>query len=316
MRAIQYPVLLRESAEEANGPRDLSGQCPICKSADHAVYLDGGDSHFDPQAFGSSRTEIAAGTILRCRECGFGFSRHRPTDDQLGRLYREMDIAVYQAEAEGRRRTAQRHLKIVSRYLSGGSLLDVGCASGAFLHRAQSAGWDVVGVEPSGPLFEMARDLLAGRGKVLPATLQEADLGPQKFDAITLWDVLEHVADPIVFLAQCRSLLKPDGFVFANVPDLDSLPARLLGRRWPLLLPEHLNYFNRPSLRRCVQKAGLEVVKFGRRPTSFSLSYIFYRVAQHSIPGVKTLGRIGDAAGIGKLILPIPIGETLVICRY
>ncbi|MDA1313824.1 MAG: class I SAM-dependent methyltransferase [Acidobacteria bacterium] len=305
---------MRESIEEA-GPRD-SGQCPICKSANHTVYLNGAGTSFDPQAFGSSRTEIAAGTILRCRECGFGYARHRPTDDQLGRLYREMDIAVYQAEAEGRRRTAERHLKIVSSYLSGGRLLDVGCASGAFLDRAESAGWDVVGVEPSPPLYEMARDLLAGRGEVLPVTLQEANLEPQKFDVITLWDVLEHVADPIAFLVQCRSLLNSGGFVFANVPDLDSVPARLLGRRWPLLLPEHLNYFNRPSLARCVQGAGLEVVRFGRRPTSFSLSYILYRVAQHDIPGVNTLGRISDATGLGRLILPVPIGETLVVCHY
>jgi predicted SAM-dependent methyltransferase len=65
-----------------------------------------------------------------------------------------------------------------------------------------------------------------------------------KFDAITAWDVLEHVPHPRAFLSACRSLLRPGGFLFLNVPDLDSWEGELLGRRWPLLLPEHLNYFN------------------------------------------------------------------------
>ena len=316
MLSTPYSVDLQEPTAHAEQQRDLSGLCPVCGSDKHSVYLKGEGARLAAQAFGSSRTELATGTILRCVGCGFGFSEHRPADEELGQLYREMDITTYQAESEGRRKTAQRHLEIVSGHLGGGRLLDVGCASGVFLDRAKSAGWDVTGVEPSPILYELARDLLAGRGDVLPLTLQEAKLESRQFDAITLWDVLEHVADPVSFLEQCRSHLKPGGLVFANVPDLESGSARLLGRRWPLLLPEHLNYFTRPSLLRCIQEAGLEVVRFGRRPASFTVSYILYRVGQHGIWGVNTLRRVADALGIGKWVFPIRLGETFVVCRY
>jgi 2-polyprenyl-3-methyl-5-hydroxy-6-metoxy-1,4-benzoquinol methylase len=88
-----------------------------------------------------------------------------------------------------------------------------------------------------------------GQGKVIRKTLEQAGLAQDSFDAITLWDVLEHVSDPVATLIRCRTLLKAGGFVFLNVPDLDSLQARILGKSWPLLLAEHLNYFNRPSLK-------------------------------------------------------------------
>ncbi len=316
MLATPHPVGLRELTVQTNRKRGLSDRCPVCGSTSYSVYLKGDGARLAAGAFGSSLTELATGTILRCGECGIGFSQHRPADEELGQLYREMDIAMYQAEGEGRRRTARRHLEIVSAHSDGGRLLDVGCASGVFLDRARSAGWDVTGVKPSPPLYQLARDLLDGRGKVLPLTLQEAELGSRRFDAITLWDVLEHVADPVSFLAQCRSLLKPDGFIFANVPDLESGSARLLGRRWPLLLPEHLNYFTRSSLTRCAQKAGLEVVRFGRRPASFTLSYILYLVGQHGVWGVDTMRRISEVLGIGKWVFPIRLGETFVVCLY
>jgi predicted SAM-dependent methyltransferase len=77
---------------------------------------------------------------------------------------------------------------------------------------------------------------------VFPLTREAADLGDQKFDAITVWDVMEHVVDPTKIMKTCRELLKPGGCLFVNVPDLDSLQAILLGKRWPLLLPEHLTY--------------------------------------------------------------------------
>ena len=252
---------------------------------------------------------------MRCAECGFTFSFERPPEDELAGLYRDMDVAVYEAEKEGRRRTAQRHFDIVSTYVEQGSLLDVGCGSGVFLHLAAQHHWKVCGVEPCLPLYRKAETLLRGRGTLSCSTLQEASLRAASFDVITLWDVLEHVPDPAGFLEHCRGLLKPGGYVFVNVPDADSLPARLLGEHWPLWLPEHLNYFNRQSLRLCGKRAKLTHVGFDRRPTAFSVGYILHRLSQHRIPAAGAMHRAVGGTSLGKVILPIQIGELLAVWR-
>ena len=286
----------------------------MCASGATGIYLDAVEETLDAGLIGSSRRSIAPGRILRCRECGFGFRETRFAAQQLADLYRHMDAGVYQAEVENRRRTGARHLRIVERFARPGRLLDVGCASGVFLSLAANAGWEATGVEPSEALSEQAAQALAGRGAVYRAILEETSLPHQHYDAITLWDVLEHVPDPLDMLRRCAALLRPGGLLFLNVPDLDSLQARLLGRRWPLLLAEHLNYFNRPSLRRCAAKAGLELMHCDRRRAFFSAGYVCYRLAQHAIPGASWLHRrLPERMGVWAI--PVSLGETWAVCR-
>jgi SAM-dependent methyltransferase len=150
--------------------------------------------------------------------------------------------------------------------------------------------------------------LLGRRGQLFCDTLERVSIDPG-FDAITLWDVLEHVPDPLSFLCRCYVLLKPGGYLFLNVPDLVSLQARILGKRWPLLLAEHLNYFNRGSLKRCGANAGLTLVSFGRRSVDFSIEYLLYRLAQHGIPGARIAYTAARKAG-WQLSLPVALDET------
>jgi SAM-dependent methyltransferase len=224
-----------------------------------------------------------------------------------------MDPMVYESELRGRNRTARKHLEIVERHVRPGRILDVGCASGLFLRHALQSGWDVTGIEPSESLCAKARTNLGGQGEIQWATLEDACL-MGGFDAITLWDVLEHVPDPRSFLCVCRGLLRHGGYLFLNVPDLGSLEARILGRRWPLLLPEHLNYFNRNSLWLCGERAGLIRVLSGRRCAFFSAKYIAYRAAQHQIPGSKVLQKVA-ASFLGRALVPVSLGELFAVWR-
>ena len=188
-------------------------RCPLCGSGEDEVYLEATGGTLAADALGSSRTDVGHGKVLRCRSCGFVFSEFRPLDEELHMLYRKMNPTVYEKEAQGRLKTAQRHLKMVQQHITGSRLVDVGCASGSFLKVAAEAGWTVTGVEPSETLAHHAKKLLGGRGEVHCATLQQAKLDPASFDALTLWDVLEHVTDPLAFLAECASLLIFSGAV-------------------------------------------------------------------------------------------------------
>ena len=231
----------------------------------------------------------------------------------MARLYADLDIDIYQSELRGRQATANRHLGIIRRYSRPSRLLDIGCASGMFLRRAAADGWSVVGVEPSQQLSRLAKENLDGRGEIIPTTLQTASLTGAAFDVVTMWDVLEHVPEPAEFLRTAASLLRPGGHLFVNVPDLDSLQARLLGARWPLLLPEHLNYFNRGSLAYCGKQAGLLALHMGRRKASFSVEYILYRLRQHGVLGASAISRLAVRLGAGRIVIPVSLGELYVV---
>lgn len=287
--------------------------CPVCEATTTELYLDGEDQDLNASLIGSSREQTSPGRILRCCACGLGFRQVRSSPEELRNLYRQMDPRVYESELRGRNRTARKHLEIVERRVRPGRILDVGCASGLFLRHALQSGWDVTGIEPSESLCAEARTNLGGQGEIQCATLEDARL-VGGFDAITLWDVLEHVSDPRSFLRVCRGLLRHGGYLFLNVPDLDSLEARILGRRWPLLLPEHLNYFNRDSLRLCGERAGLTRVLFGRRCAFFSVKYVAYRAAQHQIPGSAVLQKVAESF-LGRVLIPVSLGESFAVWR-
>jgi SAM-dependent methyltransferase len=288
--------------------------CPVCGSTNTRLHLDDEDHSLDPSIFGSSRSKITHGRILRCADCDFGFRQLRSNSDEMAQLYRKMDVGVYEAEASGRQNTAARHMRIVQQFTTRrtGRVLDVGCASGLFLREALRAGWSAAGAEPSEVLHARALDLLGTQAELCCCTLEHANFAPGSFDAITLWDVLEHVPEPVAFMRHCATLLKSNGKLFLNVPNLDSLEARVLGRKWPLLLAEHLNYFNHKSLRRCGAAAGLRPIHFGRRPVSFSLDYILFRLSQHKIPGAA-LGRRISPPVLRNRSVPIYLGETLAV---
>ena len=284
--------------------------CPICGSRSTRTYGGGCNEPLNLTSLGSSRVAVSHGTILRCRSCGFGFLASRLSEEQLAALYSHLDHRMYESEAEGRARTAMLHFKIVREFASAGRLLDVGCASGGFLRVCARNGFQVTGVEPATGLAAKAREMLSGKGEVLRGTLQEVSLQQASFDVVTLWDVLEHVRDPSEFLRLCGSLLKSGGYLFANVPDLGSLQAKFFGRRWPLLLPEHFNYFTRKSLTLCARKAGFRLLRFGRRPAYFSAGYILHRLSQHNIRLAKLGKEIVGSIRLNNLVIPIPLGET------
>jgi SAM-dependent methyltransferase len=296
-------------------PMSMSTPCPVCGDVQPELFLDGDDGEIRLDSVGSSRTVLSHGRILRCTECGLGYRSFRPREDQLAALYRAADDSMYEAEMPNRWRTAKRHKRIVDKYVPvKGTLLDVGCASGAFLSAMEQAGWQVEGVEPSASQYLRAQKLVGENTRIQQSLLQHADL-PVPFDIITLWDVLEHVTEPVEFLKLVASHLKDQGYLVLNVPRIDSIQARILGSRWPLLLAEHLCYFTIPSLRISGESAGLELVQTGQRPSAFSLGYVLFRARQHQIPGVAVVEKLMRSSVMANLSVPVWLGEVYAVFR-
>lgn len=322
--AIRVPTLFTVepmTSQTPGPPADVAAEdrrrCPVCGSRRKVLYADAGTGTGDAggvslDGVGPQRRSIKPGRVLRCSDCRAGYLAEPPDEAMLEAVYARMDATRYEAELAGRTRTAASHVKIVARHQPGGRLLDVGCASGDFLVACADAGFDVVGLEPSSAAVSLALEKLDGRGQVHEGMLQGSNLASASFDCVTMWDVVEHVRDPRGFLEEAASYLRPGGCLFVNVPDIDSWPARTLGDRWPLLLPEHLTYFTRDSLRRLGEACGLSWVTSGRRMAWFSIGYVFQRLAEHEIPGSKLAAAM---AGRASGAVPVPLGEVYGVWR-
>jgi 2-polyprenyl-3-methyl-5-hydroxy-6-metoxy-1,4-benzoquinol methylase len=141
--------------------------------------------------------------------------------------------------------------------------LDIGCGAGGFLELAKREGWEAFGVDPSDIAVNFAR----GKGlNVICGTLQTAGYAPGSFDVVTMWDVLEHLADPRRAIEEAHAVLKIGGFLVVRVPNTDFqlLKALMLERVFrgqPISLQGnlHLNHFSPASLRRLLTSSGFEV---------------------------------------------------------
>lgn len=125
-------------------------------------------------------------------------------------------------------------------------LLDLGCGNGAFLLRARSAGWDVVGVD----LDPKAVEAACSQGlDVRLGGVEELDPADEQFDVITLAHVIEHVHHPVELLRACYRLLKPGGVLWIDTPNIASEGCWLFGANWLHLdPPRHLVLFNLESM--------------------------------------------------------------------
>jgi 2-polyprenyl-3-methyl-5-hydroxy-6-metoxy-1,4-benzoquinol methylase len=219
--------------------------------------------------------------IARCAACGHGWVWPAPSAEALQAIYakesyyRGSDESIgfsdYAALEPARRRMFERHLRRLSAFVEPGPILDVGCATGDFLVVARERGWQAYGIDPSS-----ARTEAEARGvRLVGRTIQDLEPGTIKFAAVTFWDVLEHVVDPVGDLRRAAGLLAPGGVLALTVPDAGNLVARLSGRRWFgfKTAGEHLQFFTSKSLRLALKAAGMQVLV--RKPTAWSCSVSF-----------------------------------------
>jgi SAM-dependent methyltransferase len=259
-----------------------------------------------PNYFLAHRTATAHGPIVACNDCGFTFTSPRFSADAYDRIYSSIPVphegvSDFDAAKQARFR---RLAGIVRQHVPAGSrLVDFGCGDGAFLRELNDPA--AIGFEIGAP--ERRR---AGVSDIVLGNWASAVGGPGlesgTFAAVTAFDVLEHLPRLEEDVALVRSLLVPGGLFFASVPDIASLVARAMGKRWNMLLLEHLWYFSPATFDRFMARFGFERVAMQALPFDAPLAHVVTRLAQ-------TFGMRGNLVprGLARMVLPAPAGIML-----
>jgi SAM-dependent methyltransferase len=242
------------------------------------------------------RTSEKQFDVVRCGECGLVRLEPQPSSEELRHYYPEnywfAPDASFAARLEERyRRVVLRgHVRFVEQALRSsrarGPLLDVGCGGGLFLGMMRERGFRVIGLD-----FSREAATLAWRHHRVPAVVADLERAPFRsasFGGITMSHVLEHLPDPLVYLAAAQRLLEPDGRLVIFVPNAASWQFRLLGRRWNGMdVPRHLFDYRDSDMARLLAESGFKVL----RRHYFSLRDNPAGLATSLAPGLDPMAR-------------------------
>lgn len=215
-------------------------------------------------------------TLVSHPEWGFLQAEPTPTIDEVRRYYLEefysasnsfndSDLEIQERDKEWydlcRLRVLENVREVIGSNIQGKVLLDIGCGWGHALEFFRKQGLECYGIEPCEPAVEYCRK----RGlNVLLGDLDEAKFHEKSFDIVTLFNVLEHLPDPVLALRKIFEILRPGGILVVDVPN-EFNPLQIAGRdlhqtgNWWVAPPAHLNYFNPETLSRLISGLGYVV---------------------------------------------------------
>lgn len=228
-----------------------------------------------PICHGSSLHSTARGgtQLLHCKDCNVHVLKHPPEQEYLDAYY-ATEYVMSEAEtlASEHRRIFRlpEQFWLIAQLLkhgitSGSSILDIGCDKGYFIDQCRRFGYTAKGIEPS----VSARSYCESVGLQVHANIKEVH---DKFDAITMWHVLEHFTNPHGVISGCEEKLKPGGFLFIRVPDFASFWSSILGKAWIWFQPNnHYVHYSRTSLTKLIEHHGFEVLSCtSRKPNNMN----------------------------------------------
>lgn len=246
--------------------------------------------------------------MVRCDRCGL--LRSDPVIDPaaLAGLYATSTFD-YSGELGALQRTYGEAIARIERRLSDGrrdGLADIGAGNGFVLDAARERGWSgLVGVEPSSDAIAHATPATAPlmvQAMMGPGVLPEGQLS-----AITLFQVLDHLPDPLTLLQECRRALRPGGVILAWNHNASAAPARMLGARSPIVDVEHTYLYDPGTMRQLFAAAGFVEPQVSAVWNRYSVRYL-----AHLAPLPPTLKRalLRLLSGpLGRPELRVPLGN-------
>ncbi|BFM16497.1 hypothetical protein R50073_26800 [Maricurvus nonylphenolicus] len=219
-------------------------------------------------------------TIDECRSCGFAQVRYIPEQDVLDDLYSAgyFDQGKYIDDYAERKEYERRNAYLKNSIDKGGRLLDYGCALGSFVFRC-SESYESYGADLSREAISICRDTYPDLAERF-FELDRFDTGCDNyFDVITMWDVIEHLNDPVGEIAKVRRLMAMDGKLIISTPNYASLWSKLFKARWAFMTPpEHLSFFTIDSIHKFLVLNGFQVEHVATKGKFTNLAFLLYKL--------------------------------------
>jgi 2-polyprenyl-3-methyl-5-hydroxy-6-metoxy-1,4-benzoquinol methylase len=223
-------------------------RCSVCASANlRVVYRVQAHHRRD------LRPEI---TIAKCIDCGTAYlheADHSFQEDLYAYYDRFAGQSIENLVSPLTLASYHRVLRKLRRKCDVQSILDVGCGKGEFVWAALQQCCSVEGLELSAQAVYIASKLSL---PVRQQSLFSTELDSRRWSVITMFEVLEHVDQPMAMIERAADLLEPGGLLYLTTPNYNSLDRLGLGSKWHVFHPEHITYFSTRGLSRLIR--GLE----------------------------------------------------------
>ncbi len=291
--------------------------CALCGTNDHAKILYAATvnpEHLNPEVFSARRLpDRLHAEILRCGRCGLVYPRTLIDSKILAALY-ERSKFTYGDQQRYICATYSRYVRKAMESITSPrpwSLLDIGCGNGFMVAEALRLGFDEAqGIEPSEDAIASAP--IDIRPRLKQGMFSAASVNDQRFDLLTCFQTLDHIPDPVSFVRDCFSLLKPSGIALFINHNIASWTARMLGERCPMIDIEHTYLHTPQTMRTLFDRAGFTDIHTFSVRNDYPLSYWL-----HLVPGPKkakiALIQILKSVGIGNVVIPLYPGNVGLI---
>ena len=284
------------------------------------------------------RPSHSPGPVGRCGQCGMVYISQiedaralifegPASDAQYERLLTSRDLKDLadcwemgllpskEAEWPALRANAIEHLQRMETYLAPEqrSVLDFGCGWGFFLAAAKERAWQAHGLEP------LPGHAVYARAKfgldVLTDTLRDDSFGAESLDAVTAFQVFEHIPDPAGDVQRLHRLLKPGGLILIEVPNIATWGVSILKDRHRHFVQDHLNFFSAETLSDLLTRNGFKILTSYRPTRRMSYRHLVSIWGQRVLP--KPLAKLAQTAtqkiGLWDELLQVNLGDIVAV---
>ncbi|RJR26824.1 class I SAM-dependent methyltransferase [candidate division WWE3 bacterium] len=257
--------------------------------------------------------ELPKFKLDQCSDCGYAQLSKYPSEEEVEKIYKDN----YFEEKRGSDHINDSKMKFefVEKFIKkDGLLLDFGCGTGNFLKSAKEAGYNVCGFDVSEYAAEYVKTNLNIETK--SGKFNEDVYAQESIDAVTSFDVIEHLTN-FEYMVDCfKTWLKPGGYLFLTTPDIKSWDAVVLKKNWYGFqkYPEHINFFTSKSLRILLESQGFKVEKVKVWGFVRSFEYIFTHWIKNSKVQNISL-KVLRALHLQNIEIYIPMVDLMLVAK-
>ena len=205
--------------------------------------------------------------VCQCGNCGYVYADLNMSQGEFEELYKKgyffgEEYSDYIADKDILQKNFKLRLKVLENFIESQrhrTLLEIGCAYGFFLDLVRNRFGTVKGIDVAEDGVRYARDTLGLHA--IQGDFLEKEFGDEQFDVICLWDTIEHLRSPHLYVEKAGNLMESGGLLAITTGDIGSLNARVKGASWRLMHPPtHAHYFSKKSLTQMLNNYGFEVL--------------------------------------------------------